>query len=434
MIRLAKTPVGRNAIVLFIIYLILLSTVAYLAYRHLGEDALTRTGEQAMTVAVSTAVNLDLDSEEIERLLALDFSQLLVDRTNVVFETQCRSLMKLAKIKYIYLVMPLAPEQAKYSVAADEEDNLACAAGTLLDGVFLLDAVVDSYARVADTAGAGYIDKDRYTVFDRRYRQVLDSSRPTYLLNTDQWGSYITGFAPWFDRQGKLTGVIGVDIVMDDYHAQLREDLLMVLGFCLALPALGLTSLYLAVQARTSLGEGTGQRLLSDRDSLTLLFTRPRLAEKMQQGWVQSSTQKTALSVFAIDVDGTARFNERFGNESGDQALRQVANVLEKTFRHFGGTVGRFGGDKFIVMVQGASSAVAESIAGTVLQQVRALDIPHPGSRHDGVLTVSIGFDSIVPTVEDGLVDVLGRANAALAQAKSLGGGVAEGWRSGLPV
>ncbi len=432
--RLVKTPVGRGAIMLFIVYLALLSTFSYLPYRHFAEEAPTRVGEQAMLVAVSTAVNLDLGGEDVGRLLALDFSQLLVDRTNVVFEASCRSLMKMAKIKYIYLAVPLAPEQAKYRVAASEADYYASAEGTLLDGVFLLDAVSDSGTRLADTEGQGYADKDRYTVFDHRYRGVMESSRPTYLLNQDQWGTYMTGFAPWFDREGRLSGVVGVDIVLDEYHVELQHNLLVVLGFCIALLVLGLVSLFLALHSRLSLEEVMGRRLLSDRDPLTSLLSRRRLAEKMQQNWARSSARREPIALFVVDVDGMTQFNRRFGHESGDAALRQVAKALEETFQHFGGTVGRFGGDKFIAMVQGANQAVAESIAGTVLQHVYTLGIPYPDSGNGQVLTVSIGLDSLVPMAEDGLMDVVGRANVALAYVKSLGGGAAERWHSGLQV
>lgn len=432
--RLVKTPVGRGAIGLFIVYLALLSTFSYLAYRHLADDALTKMGEQAMTVAVSTAVNLDLDDEVVGRLLTLDFAQLLVDRTNVVFETHCRSLMKLAKIKYIYLVVPLAPEQTRYQVAAGEASYPDHPEGTQLDGIFLLDAVIDASTRLADTAGQGYADKDRYTVFDQRYRGVMESSRPTYLLNQDQWGTYITGFAPWFDREGKLSGVVGVDIVLDDYHVELQHNLLVVLGFCLALLVLGLFSLYLALHSGLSLATVLGRRSLSDKDPLTSLLAHHRLAEKMQQNWARSLALGEPVALFVVDVDGMTQFNRRFGHESGDAALRQVAKALEETFQHFGGTVGRFGGDKFIAMVQGANQAVAESIAGTVLQHVCSLGIPHPDAGDGQVLTVSIGVDSLVPMAEEGLMDVIGRANVALAYAKSLGGGAAERWHSGLQV
>jgi len=432
--RLVKTPVGRGAIGLFIVYLALLSTFSHLAYRHLADDALTKMGEQAMAVAVSTAVNLDLDGEDIGRLLALDFSQLLVDRANVVFETHCRSLMKLAKIKYIYLVVPLAPEQMRYRVTPGEADYYAQPEGTPLDGIFLLDAVVDTSTRLADTEGQGYADKDRYTVFDQRYRGVMESSRPTYLLNQDQWGTYITGFAPWFDREGKLSGVVGVDAVLDDYHAELQHNLLVVLGFCFALLVLGLISLYLALHSGLSLAMVLGRRSLSDKDPLTSLLAHHRLAETMQQNWAKCSAQQVPVSVFVIDVDGMALFNQRFGQDSGDDALRQVARVLEEAFHHLGGTIGRFGGDKFVAMVSDAGSAVAESIARTVLQQVHALGIPHPDVGNSPVLTVSIGLDSLVPLQEDGLMDVIGRANIALSYAKSRGGGAAEKWHSGLYV
>lgn len=56
-------------------------------------------------------------------------------------------------------------------------------------------------------------------------------------------------------------------------------------------------------------------------------------------------------AVLFIDLDNFKRLNDAHGHERGDEALRNVAEVLTASTAHFGGIVGRLGGDEFIIVV-----------------------------------------------------------------------------------
>lgn len=56
------------------------------------------------------------------------------------------------------------------------------------------------------------------------------------------------------------------------------------------------------------------------------------------------------LGLLFIDIDHFKRINDNFGHRAGDKVLKMVATVLLKNIRSFD-TVGRWGGEEFIVIV-----------------------------------------------------------------------------------
>jgi len=178
-------------VVLSIIYLLVVFGFAILSYNTVSSDAKKALGNKAMVLAVDIAEHLDLDGQEYERLLSLDFDQLLKDPVNIEFEQKARAVMKYADIKYIYLEAPVLDRPAKYRVEEGEEDIYGMPPGTPLNVVFLLDAVIDEKNRWDDTDGQWYKDKSRYTVFDRKFQEAYESRHPTSYINHDEWGTYI---------------------------------------------------------------------------------------------------------------------------------------------------------------------------------------------------------------------------------------------------
>lgn len=99
--------------------------------------------------------------------------------------------------------------------------------------------------------------------------------------------------------------------------------------------------------------------------------------------------QDRALAVFLLDVDNFKAYNDGFGHQKGDEALRLVAQegarVVDGSGRFF-----RYGGEEFCVLLVDEHVYRAVELAENIRRGVRALGIPHPGNP-SGVLTVSIG-------------------------------------------
>ncbi len=94
------------------------------------------------------------------------------------------------------------------------------------------------------------------------------------------------------------------------------------------------------------------QRLLQEKaeqDALTKVMNRERINQCLDEAINQHSKEGTAMAVLFVDIDCFKSFNDEYGHNVGDQALLFIASVLARTTD---GTVGRVGGDEFLVIVE----------------------------------------------------------------------------------
>jgi diguanylate cyclase (GGDEF)-like protein len=126
----------------------------------------------------------------------------------------------------------------------------------------------------------------------------------------------------------------------------------------------------------------------------------------------------STFAVFMVDIDHFKRVNDTYGHLTGDAVLGAVASTISLSLRD-ADSVGRFGGEEFVVLLPDIAPADVDEIAERVRHAVTQLAVP---IRDDIVedLSVSVGT-AVYPysgTVLDGLLDA---ADAALLQAKRTG-------------
>jgi diguanylate cyclase (GGDEF)-like protein len=125
--------------------------------------------------------------------------------------------------------------------------------------------------------------------------------------------------------------------------------------------------------------EREAMRRSSLRDSLTGVFNRRGLDERVAYEVARHSRERRPFAVVAIDLDGFKGVNDRFGHPAGDEVLRDVAAALAGAVREQD-TVARLGGDEFCVLApetdrQGGAylAAKIDRAIGTVTAGVDAL-------------------------------------------------------------
>ncbi|MFW6298954.1 MAG: HD domain-containing phosphohydrolase [Bacillota bacterium] len=97
---------------------------------------------------------------------------------------------------------------------------------------------------------------------------------------------------------------------------------------------------------------------LSLHDHLTGLFNRRHLAEELSR---LDTQEFYPLGVMMIDLNGLKILNDAYGHDTGDEALKRIADILkEKTDEK--GVVARIGGDEFTIVLPNTSSAALESL------------------------------------------------------------------------
>ena len=153
-------------------------------------------------------------------------------------------------------------------------------------------------------------------------------------------------------------------------------------------------------------------------DALTDLPNRALILDRAEQMLRRARRQPLAVAALFIDLDNFKDINDSFGHQAGDRLLQSVAARLTTTLRE-GDTVGRIGGDEFVVLVEGASldagpELVAERLLA-VLTEPFEIDTQPPVSL---TVRASIG---IAVGQRDTADELLRDADVALYQAKAAG-------------
>ncbi|MFT4276917.1 MAG: diguanylate cyclase [Rhodopseudomonas sp.] len=153
---------------------------------------------------------------------------------------------------------------------------------------------------------------------------------------------------------------------------------------------------------------------LARTDGLTGLPNRRSL-----DGFIGRAIGSAAsLAVLMIDVDDFKGFNDHFGHQGGDDALRQLGNLFSNLVTGMHGFAARYGGEEFTIVLPDADADAAKNFAESLRGAVRALAVRNPASAQ-GCLTVSIGFACGTAPFDSALL--LRDADIALYEAKRRG-------------
>jgi diguanylate cyclase (GGDEF)-like protein len=159
---------------------------------------------------------------------------------------------------------------------------------------------------------------------------------------------------------------------------------------------------------------------LARHDPLTRLGNRRSLQEDLEVLWARSRRYGRGFAVALCDVDRFKAFNDRYGHQAGDEALRMVAATMAGQVRA-GDGVYRYGGEEFVLVLpeQTLESALVavERVRNAVEQQA----IPHAAGGPGGVVTLSAGIAAFHPDRPETVEDLLKLADVALYRAKSGG-------------
>ena len=160
----------------------------------------------------------------------------------------------------------------------------------------------------------------------------------------------------------------------------------------------------LASQAAVAI-RNTRLEELSFKDSVTDVYNRRYFKLRIDEESRRHLRFEQPLSLVFVDVDHFKEINDQFGHATGDEVLREVAQLLVNQSRNFT-TVTRYGGDEFaILLVQTPKPG-----AVTYAQRMKGVLERYPFAH--GPVTVSLGVASLAEdaTTADDLIDATDRA------------------------
>jgi two-component system cell cycle response regulator len=150
-------------------------------------------------------------------------------------------------------------------------------------------------------------------------------------------------------------------------------------------------------------------------DALTGLPNRRAIVETLEEELQRSACEGTRLAVGMLDIDHFKRVNDEYGHAAGDAVLCELARRMKSVLRP-DDTIGRFGGEEFLVVVPGVSGPGL----GELLERLRraASQVSFTVDARDLVVTVSLGGAVYAGESMDALI---ARADDALYEAKARG-------------
>lgn len=154
-------------------------------------------------------------------------------------------------------------------------------------------------------------------------------------------------------------------------------------------------------------------------DALTGIGNRRFFEEHAGTALLQSRRDRIGLVFAILDVDHFKKYNDHYGHQAGDLALRTIARALQGQMRRPMDMAARLGGEEFGLLLYGVDPQRARGMFDAIVQAVAALEIAHVMSDTAPHLTVSVGaahFDGV-----ETLEQLYRRADMLLYESKAAG-------------
>jgi diguanylate cyclase (GGDEF)-like protein len=139
---------------------------------------------------------------------------------------------------------------------------------------------------------------------------------------------------------------------------------------------------------------------LATTDSLSGLANRRHFDQRLQEEWVRAKRDGTPLSLLMIDVDHFKRFNDHYGHQAGDQALRALATILISQALRPTDLPARYGGEEFAMLLPNTDLPGCERVGGRILDALHELSLAHVQNSPSRIMPASIGAAVAWPVTE----------------------------------
>lgn len=160
---------------------------------------------------------------------------------------------------------------------------------------------------------------------------------------------------------------------------------------------------------------------LSFQDGLTGLDNRRRFDQALTDNWGHAQRAQTPLALIMLDVDYFKNYNDHYGHQHGDEALKRLAAIIRHVVVRQSDIAARYGGEEFAILLPNTTESAAQKMAARIQKELAIAAIPHDHSAVARALTVSVGVAAITPNATQGSRELVHDADSALYAAKGSG-------------
>lgn len=160
---------------------------------------------------------------------------------------------------------------------------------------------------------------------------------------------------------------------------------------------------------------------LSSLDGLTGIANRRQFDKTLDLEWQRALRNCSDLSLVMIDIDYFKRFNDSYGHQAGDDALKAVALALHRIVHRPSDLVSRYGGEEFAVILPETDATGTLRVAEKMRAAVQRLDLRHMSSPVADKISISIGIATLSACGNVNPDTLLAAADDALYRAKHSG-------------
>ena len=159
-------------------------------------------------------------------------------------------------------------------------------------------------------------------------------------------------------------------------------------------------------------------RFRAAHDALTGVANRGAIMETLQREHARQVRIGGFFGIIMLDLDHFKRINDTYGHPCGDTVLQEAAKRMSSSVRAYD-TVGRYGGEEFLVVVPAADGPSMLALAERIRKRIES----EPIDSQEGMIKVTASLGVAVSTAADRLPleTLLQLADEALYRAKGRG-------------
>ena len=214
---------------------------------------------------------------------------------------------------------------------------------------------------------------------------------------------------------------LGILIIMNLFHPEMtyRDDTLLLIAAFLG----GVVYMYryeYYIQRVTETERLENVTIQAETDPLTKLLNRRGMNRRLSQVWEICKREERHVAVIMVDIDNFKKF-DTFGHLSGDECISKIAQQISLCTRRQSDFAVRFGGEEFLIFLNGADEQQALTWAKDLKACVEDMRIPHTSSNFLPFVTISIGICGMALNEDVEFFELQAKADEALYMAKDSG-------------